>query len=54
MISDPAAVEALRGRHDELRAARGAYLDAEPELTGAVMADCLRTVIDAFQPGLGD
>ena len=49
-----AAVESLRGRHDELRAARGAYLDAEPELTGAVMADCLRTVADAYSPDLGD
>ena len=47
VFTDLPAVEALRTRHDELRAARGAYLDAEPELTGAVMADCLRTVADA-------
>jgi hypothetical protein len=48
VITDPAAVEAMRERHDELRAARGKYLDAEPELTGAVIADCLRVVADAF------
>jgi hypothetical protein len=38
----------------ELRAARGAYLDAEPELTMAVMTDCLPTVADAYSPDLGD
>lgn len=54
VFTDRTAVEALRPRHDELRAARGAYLDAEPELTGAVMADCLRTVADAYSPDLGD
>jgi hypothetical protein len=54
VISDAAALEALRERHDELRAARGAYLDAEPELTNAAMADCLRTVVDAYNPSLGD
>jgi hypothetical protein len=54
VITDQAAVEALRERHDELRAARGAYLDAEPELTEAVIGDCLRTVIDAYSPHLGD
>jgi hypothetical protein len=54
VISDAAALEALRERHDELRAARGAYLDAEPELTNAAMADCLRTVADAYNPSLGD
>ncbi len=54
VFTDMAAVESLRGRHDELRAARGAYLDAEPELTNAVMSDCLRTVADAYNPGLGD
>jgi hypothetical protein len=54
VISDPAAVESLRGRHDELRAARGAYLDAEPDLTKAVMSDCLGTVVDAYSPSLGD
>jgi len=46
-------VESLRERNDELRAARGAYLDAEPDLTFAVMSDCLRTVTDAYNPGLG-
>ena len=51
VISDPAAVESLRERHDELRAARGAYLEAEPELTGAVMSDCLRTVADSYSTG---
>lgn len=54
VVSDAAAVESLRERHDELRAARGAYLDAEPELTNAAMADCLRTVADAYNPSLGD
>jgi hypothetical protein len=54
VISDAATVESLRERHDELRAARGAYLDAEPDLTNAAMADCLRTVADAYQPSLGD
>jgi hypothetical protein len=54
VFTDMAAVEALRGRNDELRAARGAYLDAEPDLTGAVIGDCLRTVADAYSPSLGD
>ena len=54
VITDEAAVESLRERHDELRAARGVYLDAEPDLTNAAMADCLRTVADAYQPSLGD
>ncbi|HMJ97053.1 MAG TPA: hypothetical protein VK486_14455 [Thermoleophilaceae bacterium] len=53
VVTDQAAVESLRERHDELRAARGAYLDAEPDLTNAAMADCLRTVADAYQPSLG-
>jgi hypothetical protein len=54
VIADPAAVEWLRQRHDELRAARGAYLDAEPDLTNAAMADCLQAVADAYSPSLGD
>ena len=54
VITDQGTVESLRERHDELRAARGAYLDAEPELTNAAMADCLQTVADAYQPSLGD
>jgi predicted DNA-binding protein (MmcQ/YjbR family) len=54
VFTDMAAVESLRGQNDELRAARGAYLDAEPELTNAVIGDCLRTVADAYSPGLGD
>lgn len=54
VITDQVAVESLRERHDELRAARGAYLDAEPDLTNAAMADCLRTVADAYNPSLGD
>lgn len=53
-IRNAAAVESLRERHDQLRAARGAYLDAEPELTGAVMSDCLHAVSGSFSPGLGD
>jgi hypothetical protein len=54
VFTDIEAVETLRERNDELRTARGAYLDAEPELTGAVIADCLRTVADAYSPDLGD
>ena len=54
IFTDMAAVESLRARHDELRAARGADLDAEPELTSVVMGDCLRTVADAYSPDLGD
>ena len=54
VISDPAAVESLRERHDELRAARGTYLDAEPQLTGAVMSDCLHAVSGSYHPSLGD
>jgi hypothetical protein len=54
VFTDMAAVEAMRERHDELRAARGAYLDAQPDLCNAVMSDCLRTVIDAYSPDLGD
>ena len=54
VFTDMTAVESLRARNDELRAARGAYLDAEPELTTAVMSDCLRTVADAYSPDLGD
>ena len=54
VITDQGTVESLRERHDELRAARGAYLDDEPDLTNAAMADCLRTVADAYQPSLGD
>jgi hypothetical protein len=54
VITDEAAVASLRERHDELRAARGDYLDAEPDLTNAAMADCLQTVADAYQPSLGD
>jgi hypothetical protein len=54
VFTDMAAVESLRERHDELRAERGAYLDAEPELTNAVMSDCLRAVADAYSPDLGD
>jgi hypothetical protein len=54
VFTDVEAVESLRERHDELRAARGAYLDAEPDLTTAVISDCLRVVVDGFSPSLGD
>jgi hypothetical protein len=54
VISDPAGVESLRERNDELRAARGAYLDAEPDLTGAVASDCLKAVWTSYAPSLGD
>jgi hypothetical protein len=53
-FTDMTAVEALRDRNDELRAARGEYLDAEPELTTAVIGDCLRTVVDGYSPRGGD
>jgi hypothetical protein len=53
-ISDQAAVESLRERNEELRAARGAYLDAEPDLTTAVMSDCLHAVSGTYHPSLGD
>ena len=48
------AVKSLRPRHDELRAERRAYFEAEEELTNAVMADCLRAVADGYSPGGGD
>jgi hypothetical protein len=54
VFTDMAAVEALRERNDELRAARGEYLEAEPDLTTAVIGDCLRTVIDGYSPRGGD
>lgn len=54
VFTDMAVVESLRGRHDELRAARGEYMDAKPELSEAVAADCLRVVVDAYSPDLGD
>ena len=54
VISNPAAVESLRERNDELRAARGDYLEAEPELTNAVISDCLNVVLRSFSPNLGD
>jgi hypothetical protein len=54
VVSDPAAVESLREWNDELRAARGAYLEAEPELTNAVVSDCLNVVLRSFSPSLGD
>ena len=53
VITDPAAVESLRPRYDESRAARREYLDAEP-VAMAVMSDCLRTIADAYNPGGGD
>ena len=49
-----AEVESLREQHEELRAARGAYLEAEPELTNAVIGDCLQVVLRSFNPSLGD
>jgi hypothetical protein len=54
VVSDSAAVESLREQGDELRAARGAYLEAEPELTSAAMTDCLHAVSAAYNPSLGD
>jgi nitrogenase molybdenum-iron protein alpha/beta subunit len=54
VFTDMAAVEALRERNEELRAARGEYLDAEAELTTAAIGDCLRAVIDGYSPRGGD
>ena len=54
VISDPEALESLRGRNEQLRAVRGAYLDAEPELTLAVLSDCLHAVSGSYSPDLGD
>jgi hypothetical protein len=54
VYTDVAAVEALRKRHDELRAARSAYMDEQAELSTAVATDCLRTISDGFSPGGGD
>jgi hypothetical protein len=54
VFTDLPAVESLRGHHDTLRAARGDYMTAEPELSNAVASDCLRAVLDAYSPNLGD
>jgi hypothetical protein len=54
VVTDPAAVDALRARHDDLRAARSAYMDEEAELSNAVASDCLRVIADGFSPGGGD
>jgi hypothetical protein len=43
-IVDPAAIESLRELGDELRAARKADMEREPELHHAVIADCLQAV----------
>jgi hypothetical protein len=51
-IIDPAAVASLRERNDELRAARKADMEREPDLHEAVIADCLRAVYSAY--GLPD
>ena len=49
-----AARQATGGDVRALVRALDLYLAAEPELTGAVMSDCLRTVADAYSPDLGD
>lgn len=54
VVADAAAVDALRPRHEELRAERRAYMDAEHDLSMAVATDCLRVIADGFQPGGGD
>jgi hypothetical protein len=51
--TNTATVEALRERHDALRVARSADMDAEPQLSEALAADCLRTIADAYNPSLG-
>lgn len=47
-IIDPAGVASLRERNDELRAARKADMDREPELHEAIVADCLRALYSAY------
>lgn len=54
VVADVAAVDALRPRHEELRAERRAYMDAEEKLSLAVASDCLRVIADGFSPGGGD
>jgi len=47
-IIDPEAVASLRERNDELRAARKADMEREPDLHHAVIADCLRALYSAY------
>ena len=41
VITDEAALEALRPKHEEISAARSAYREREEELDNAVLGDCL-------------
>lgn len=47
-FTDMAAVESLRERHTELRAARATDMEREPELHDAVISDCLHAVSWAY------
>lgn len=50
-IIDPAGVEALRPRFEELRAERRQYVDAHPDLTNAVIADGIHAHNTHFSSG---
>jgi hypothetical protein len=50
VITDPAAVEALRGRDAEIAAARKRYREEQKELDHAVIADCLLALDWAHNP----
>jgi hypothetical protein len=52
VITDPPAIESLRERNDELRAARKADMERDFDVHHAVIADCLYAVNDAL--GLAD
>ena len=41
MITDEAALAALRPKYEEISAARAAYRQREEELDNAVLGDCL-------------
>lgn len=44
VITDQAAYDALRPKHEEIRAERAAYRERNEELDNAVLADCLQGV----------
>jgi hypothetical protein len=50
-VSDPAALEALGPRNEEIAEAREAYRKAEAELDAAVFGDCVAALDWAYQPG---
>jgi hypothetical protein len=48
-IADPAGIDALAGRNDEIAAARAKYREKESELDGAVISDCVAALHWAHQ-----